>query len=196
MEATRVLTREHGLILQQLENLSAARRSLERGQRPPPAFFEKAVVFAREYADRFHHFKEEFLMFGLLARKLAGRLDTEIGALRHQHERCRQAMAAIERALPGYGAGDEIAATVVVAELAAYTALLRRHIRLEDEVFFPMVEKELGEEDDRYLTEQFAEEDRRGEGRDFSADGRRQVVEMGALIAAGRPGAPGGQGEA
>lgn len=195
MKATRVLTLEHGLILKQLENLSAARRSLERGQRPLPAFFEKAVLFAREYADRFHHFKEEFLMFGLLAQKQAGRLDTEIGALRHQHERCRQAMAAIERALPGYGAGDEIAATVMVVEVAAYTALLRRHIRLEDDVFFPMAEKELSEEDDRYLMEHFAEEARREEGRDFAAECRRQVVEMGVLIAVGRSGEPGGQGE-
>jgi hemerythrin-like domain-containing protein len=195
MKATRVLTLEHGLILKQLENLAAARRGLERGQRPPPAFFEKAVVFAREYADRFHHFKEEFLMFGLLAQKQAGELDTEIGALRHQHERCRLAMTAIERALPGYRAGDEIAATVVVVELAGYVALLRRHIHLEDDVFFPLAEKALSEEDDGYLMENFAEEARRHEGRDFTAECRRQVVEMGALVAVGRPGAPGRQGD-
>ena len=154
----------------------------------PAAFFENAVVFAREYADRFHHFKEEFLMFGLLAQKQAGRLDAEIGALRHQHERCRQAMAAIERALPGYGAGEEIAATAVVVELAAYVALLRRHIHLEDEVFFPLVEQVLDREDDRTLMAHIEEEARSPERAGFTAECRRQVARMGALLAAERPG--------
>src|SRR5512143_1171456 len=99
VESIRTLIGEHRLILEQLDNLSLARQMLEEGLWPPRAFFEGAVEFARAFADRFHHFKEEFLMFGMLAQKKHGRLDADIGALRYQHERCRKAMTEIERAL-------------------------------------------------------------------------------------------------
>lgn len=41
-----------------------------------------AVKFLHNFADKFHHFKEEYLMFGLLAEKKGGRFDGPIGALR------------------------------------------------------------------------------------------------------------------
>lgn len=182
VKSIHTLTSEHRLILEQLDNLSLARQRLEEGLWPPGAFFEGAVVFAREFADRFHHFKEEFLMFGLLAQKQEGRLDADIGALRYQHERCRQAMMEIERALPGYGSRDEIAATALAMGLSAYVTLLRRHIYLEDRVFFPLAAKALSEEDDQSLVMHFAEEEKRQVGHDFVAESRRQVQAMRDLL--------------
>jgi hemerythrin-like domain-containing protein len=180
-----LLKSEHRLILEQLDNLSRARQGLEEGSRPPGEFFESAVVFAREFADRFHHFKEEFLLFGMLARNQEGRLDAEIGALRYQHERCREAMATIEQALPAYGSGDEIAATLLAMGLSVYVTLLRRHIFLEDDVFFPLAAKMLTDEDDAELLKHFAEAQEQPSGRDFMADWRRQVAAMGALLRRG-----------
>jgi hemerythrin-like domain-containing protein len=88
MKAMQILTREHVLILQMLTQLSRAREKLEIKEQPPVEFFKKAILFSQNFADRFHHFKEEFLMFGLLAQKKEGVLDAEIGALWFQHERC------------------------------------------------------------------------------------------------------------
>lgn len=75
MHATEILTAEHELILNVLASLYRAQKKLERGQRPPCAFLEKSVKFACNFADRFHHFKEEYLMFGLLAQDIAALLD-------------------------------------------------------------------------------------------------------------------------
>ena len=69
MKATQTLTREHTLIFQMLAQLSCAKEKLEKKEQPPVAFFKKAVLFSQNIADRFHHDKEEFLMFGLLAQK-------------------------------------------------------------------------------------------------------------------------------
>ncbi|MBW1941869.1 MAG: hypothetical protein JRJ51_03435 [Deltaproteobacteria bacterium] len=45
---------------------------------PAKEFFEKAVAFARNFADRFHHYKEEHVMFAQLAEKKAGFFDGPI----------------------------------------------------------------------------------------------------------------------
>lgn len=181
MESVRVLTREHGVILAQLENIDRARRLLESGGLPPAAFYEQAVAFGREFADRFHHFKEEFLLFGLLARRREGGLDAAIGALRFQHERCRQALAEIEHALAGYAGGDEFAATTVAFAAAGYATLLRRHIHLEERRFFPLASRLLSADEDAELLRHFREEEV-GRSEEALADYRRRVERMSALL--------------
>ncbi|MBU1387781.1 MAG: protein phosphatase 2C domain-containing protein [Proteobacteria bacterium] len=110
MEIIEKLTTEHGAILKGLASLSEAKDALEKNRRPPKAFFDAAVVFFKEYADRFHHYKEEYILFSLLARKKEGDIDLEMGALRYQHELNRKCIAKIESALHGYETGNEIAA--------------------------------------------------------------------------------------
>ena len=55
MEISHDLIKEHVRILQGLEYLSMARHALEKNLHPPKEFFETAVLFFREYADKFHH---------------------------------------------------------------------------------------------------------------------------------------------
>ena len=62
MKSIEILTREHGLILQALDSLSLAQKKIETGKQPPKEFFEKALRFLRNFADKFHHFKEEYLI--------------------------------------------------------------------------------------------------------------------------------------
>jgi hemerythrin-like domain-containing protein len=135
MRTTEILTREHGLILQALESLSQAQKRIEKNQSLPKGYFEKALMFLREFADQFHHFKEEYLMFGLLALKKGGAFDGPIGSLRYQHERCRACIEAISNLRDGYSNGDGIATTKLLENLAAYISLLRRHIHERDLLF-------------------------------------------------------------
>jgi len=103
MDPIEILMNEHGLIRSYLDNLNKAVVKLENGEKPPRAFFEKAVAFSREFADKFHHFKEEHLMFVRLAAKKRGAVDAQIDALRYQHERGRELVTQIEGSLAGYG---------------------------------------------------------------------------------------------
>jgi len=63
MQPLETLRNEHGLIRQFLDNLALAVAELESEKRPPKEFFEMAVLFARTFADTFHHIKEEHVMF-------------------------------------------------------------------------------------------------------------------------------------
>jgi hemerythrin-like domain-containing protein len=182
MKATDILNREHDLILQALENLAGARDKIESGQSPPREFFEKALMFLREFADKFHHFKEEYLMFGLLALKKEGAFDGPIGALRYQHERCRKCIDEMNRSLDGYANGEDIAITSLLENLAAYISLLRRHIHEEDDTFFPMAEKELSKEEEEILLMQFKKEDEKMGAQKFYDNCRNLIDEMDALL--------------
>jgi hemerythrin-like domain-containing protein len=142
-----------------LASLSKAKDALEKNRHPPKEFFDAAVQFFREYADRFHHYKEEYLLFSLLAQKKEGDIDLEIGALRYQHELNRKCIARIEAALQGYETGNEIAVTTLLLNIASFISILKRHIFREDQLFFPMAEAELSEEEKDRLQSQFNQEE-------------------------------------
>ncbi len=80
-----IIFEEHNLILKGLDLLKTAAEKIVRNQNPPREFFEKAVRFTLNFTNRFHHYKEEIVMFGLLAQKKEGEIDAEIGCLRSQH---------------------------------------------------------------------------------------------------------------
>jgi hemerythrin-like domain-containing protein len=182
MKSLEILTKEHGLIRQVLDNLSLAIEKLEVDERPPREFFEKALSFARHFADKYHHFKEEYVMFGLLAQKKEGAIDAQIDALRYQHERGRNFIAEIANSLEGYSKGEEFSTTSLLENLAAYISLIRRHIHREDHFFYPMVEKELSAHEDKGLVEQFKKEEEKTGVIDFFEYSRRTVMEINALL--------------
>ena len=107
MKATEMLANEHRLMLKALDTFTLAKKRLENGEHPEALFFKKAVEFSKTFSDKFHHFKEEFLLFGLLAQKKDGALDLEMGALRYQHERNRFFLKNIEQSIDGYDLNND-----------------------------------------------------------------------------------------
>jgi hemerythrin-like domain-containing protein len=182
MESTDILIAEHGLIRQALGSLSLARNKLERNGRPQKSFFEKGIDFCRNFADRFHHFKEENLMFGMLALKEECDLDSEMIALRYQHERNRHFIRQMENVLDPYADGDDIATTTLLENLASYISLLKRHIHREDHLFFKMAERGFSDDEDIVLLEHFKIEEQRMGGRAFFEKSRALVREMEAMM--------------
>ncbi len=182
MKITQALIDEHISILKGLSFLKIARNKIENNQHPSKLFFQKAIPFFRNYADKYHHYKEEFLMFGFLAKKKEGLLDLEIGSLRHQHEIGRQFLTKIEKSLNGYEMENEIAITSLLENLASFISVLSRHIYREDYLFFPMVEKELSKDDKDLLIKQFQLEEEALEKRNPIEKNLELLNEMEQLI--------------
>lgn len=185
MEAIRVLKKEHDLILQVIDLLGLSREYLEKGVIIPCAFYEKAVIFCRDFADQFHHFKEEFLLFGLLAYKKEGKLDAVMGTLRYQHEQCSQCVARIEKAIEENRPYDEMTVTLILESVSVYVSLMRRHIYLENTIFFPMAEKALSGEEKQSLADQFAYEENRMDSKGSMWDEKRAIVDELSKMLAG-----------
>jgi hemerythrin-like domain-containing protein len=181
MDPIETLSNEHGLIRQYLDILSLAAEKIENGQRPSQAFFEKAVDFSRTFADQFHHFKEEHVLFVQLAQKKRGEVDAQLDALRYEHERGRALVAGIENALPGYASNDPIKTGELLENVAAYISLLRHHIHVEDHVFYPMARKTLTEKEFAALAPEF-EKQREKQGRGTFERCHKMVVDMGSVV--------------
>lgn len=181
MKPTEMLVEEHKVFNQALDSFRLARERMEQGVNPPVAFFEKAVDFARNYVDKYHHFKEEYLMFGRLAEKHHSDIDGEIEALRQQHDHGREYVSEMANALKGYAQGKDAQITIMLENLASYTTLLRHHIHREDNVFYPMVERDLSQQEMDDLAELFRQEAAKAGG-DMLGDMRRVAGELAALL--------------
>lgn len=182
MEVLTTLGKEHTNILRGLHYLEKSRDALEQNRRIPVDFFKTAVLFFSEYADRLHHYKEEYLLFSFLASKKDGTIDLEIGALRRQHELNRHHIKKIRESLHGYETDSEIAATTLLENLAAYISILKRHIHREDRIFFPMAEAELKGEEKKRMQDQFSEEEAALSSRKMIYDNLSRLMIMEKLI--------------
>ncbi len=181
MNPIETLSNEHGLIRQYLDNLALAAEKIEAGRYPPREFFDKAVEFARTFADKFHHFKEEHVMFVRLAQKRKGEIDGQIDSLRYQHERGRGLVNAIAQSLDGYAKGDPIKVADLVENTAGYISLLRHHIHIEDHLFYPMAKQELTADEMAALEEEFQKQ-RERLGPDTFEACHKLVVDMGSIL--------------
>lgn len=181
MQPIEELTNEHGLIRQFVDNLSMAADRIENGQRPSQAFFDKALDFAREFADSYHHFTEEHVLFVQLAQKQQGELDAQLDALRYQHERSRELLAGMADALDGYVAQDPSRTADLLQHMSAYASLLRHHIHVEDHVFYPLAKNTLTPDEMSSIAAEFDTQRERHGGETFERNHKR-VVDMGSIL--------------
>lgn len=159
MDIWQTLMNEHHLLQQFLDRLESAKIQMESGEYPPGEFFTHALEFARAFADKFHHFKEEYLLFNLLAMKKKGEIDAQIEALRYSHEQGRNYINQIAQALKGYEKRAEISGITIWENLAAYISLLKKHMHQEDHFFFLLAAKEILPAEQRELQEAFSKEE-------------------------------------
>lgn len=117
-------------VLAELPALSARiQKGLDTGTRQ---LITEAIDFIRQYADKFHHAKEEDILFKYFD---AGSDVLQVMYKEHDIGRnhVRTALAALEQ-------GN---AAVIIEHLSAYGSLLKEHIRKEDEILYPWMNREL-----------------------------------------------------
>ena len=131
-EITSALVAEHRLILRMLDVLERNALRTRRGEFRDYAFYLDAVDFIRTYADRFHHAKEEDILFEELVANGMPRANSPVAAMLMEHDRGRafvkEMEAAARAALAGKGGQDE----AIAANALGYLELLREHIAKED----------------------------------------------------------------
>jgi hemerythrin-like domain-containing protein len=102
------------------------------------------VHFIRTYADAFHHAKEEDILFGYADE------DSEvIQVMLEDHTTARGHVRAIVEGV------EARAAAAVTEHLVAYAALLTDHIKREDEILYPWIDRTLSTRQNSELFAQF-----------------------------------------
>lgn len=107
--------------------------------------FRDMITFARTYADRHHHGKEEQILF----REMMDHLGTvAVNLIQHgmlvEHDMGRFHISQLEEALSRYQASGSVEDKLeIVANAAGWANLLQRHIEKEDSVVYEFARNRL-----------------------------------------------------
>jgi hemerythrin-like domain-containing protein len=104
-------------------------------------FYLDGVDFIRNYADRFHHAKEEDVLFEALVQNGMPRQNSPIAAMLMEHDQGRAYVGAMEAAAQRALSGEQGQEGTIAENALAYAALLRDHIAKEDEILYPLAER-------------------------------------------------------
>jgi hemerythrin-like domain-containing protein len=141
------LKEDHKLIRRYLDNLLLAHDFLVEREEVPASIFDKTLEFSKTFMNKYHHYREEYVLFLKLAEKKGGSIDPQIISLRDQHERSRNLVSQIKEALKGYKKGDEVAVSRLAENVGYYVSLERQHVSRENHVFYPMAAESFSTDD-------------------------------------------------
>jgi len=128
----KALVDEHVLIKRWLALIPSVLKDLDLEKEEDRSLILQGVDFIRSYADRFHHAKEEDILFEYFDK------NSDILKVMYQdHIQGRAHVKAVVEAV------EQKNKAVVAEHLMAYRALLTQHIHKEDEILFPWMERNL-----------------------------------------------------
>lgn len=145
-DITHVMVEEHRLILRMIDLLEKNTTQMERGTFRNWQFYLDAVDFIRNFADRYHHAKEEDILFVELVKNGMPEKQSPIEAMLIEHDQGRAFVRALEEASGKALAGEPGQIPVIAENAKNYAELLRGHIDKEDNILYPLAERILPEE--------------------------------------------------
>jgi len=158
-KVTEILNKEHEHILKIVEALEDECHKLENGQNLDKSFFEKAIDFMKNYGDKFHHAKEEEILFKELKKEeVQGRMHcSPMDQMLHEHDIGREFVKNLEKGL------KEKNKEKIIENARGYCQLLREHIFKEDNILYGMANEALTDNEQKSLLEKFKIADKKNE---------------------------------
>jgi len=117
---------------------------------------EMVVCLIRDYADGFHHAKEEHLLFPVLVKKGFSIEQGPVSVMLHEHAAGRTFVKGMNEEIEKIKQGDVSSFTLLYENMQGYIDLLRAHIGKENNVLFRMADKALSAEEQDGLLKAFA----------------------------------------
>lgn len=149
--ATQNLEHDHKYILQLIDvmHIMVSKKTTNTED------IEKVIWLIRNYADGFHHAKEEDLLFPSMKEKGFSAEEGPIAVMLSDHTQGRAYVKNMELGLQKYLKGDKESITSVYESMTAYGQLLQNHIAKENNVLFRMADKVLSPTDQENLLMEF-----------------------------------------
>ena len=126
------LVDEHVIIKKLVALIPAIIENLDVESEPGRQTIIKSVEFIRSYADKYHHAKEEDILFKYF--------DENLDIIKVIHEDHEAARAHVRAVLEGLDEKDRVK---IAEHLDAYHELLSEHIKKEDEILYPWMDRNL-----------------------------------------------------
>ncbi len=153
MEYTKVLYDEHEVILSAVEIAKDSENLLNKNPEKWKEFCIKLIYFFRHYADKYHHHKEEELLFQKISEENEVMGMNIIAEMLENHEDFREYISDIEDSL-------EVDVKIAFSKLIDYCENLSDHIAAENEELFISAETLLSQHDLETMMFQFQDIDR------------------------------------
>jgi len=145
MDITQTLVDEHRLILKMIALLEKNAPLMVEGNYRNWQFYLDGIDFIRQYADRFHHAKEEDVLFKALIDNGMPKEHSPVAAMLMEHDQGRSFVRAMEAAVHEAQAGRTDTYQAIAENALGYAALLRDHISKEDDILYPLAERVIPE---------------------------------------------------
>lgn len=148
---TQQLSAEHQNILRVIDHVLVECQRLGKGGELDVEFIEQTIDFIRNYADKFHHAKEEDILFDAMLSNVDWLHCNPIPVMMNEHNAGREYVRDLENALRKndlYG---------VIENARGYCYLLQNHIYKEDNILYPMAEEALNDEQKEMVLQKYSE---------------------------------------
>ena len=142
---TKALVDEHRLILRMIALLEKNAPRTAVGSYLNWQFYLDGIDFIRQYADRFHHAKEEDVLFKALISNGMPKDHSPVAAMLMEHDQGRSYVLVMKSAVHEAQAGRTDIYQAIADNALGYAALLRDHIAKEDDILYPLSERVLPE---------------------------------------------------
>lgn len=155
MTPTEDLIREHNAIKEMLSIMSKIGENIGREKGFDIGDVDKIIDFLKTFADKCHHGKEESALFPALVLAGIQKDNGPVGVMLQEHNVGRGYVNGLIEGVADYKKNFANCCGLVSACLTNYVNLLNSHIMKEEEVLFPMADKELSQQKQNEILDQF-----------------------------------------
>lgn len=156
MNTIKILVNEHDNIKKVLKVVRKICTGIVEGKEIPHNDLVSIIDFIRNYADKYHHGKEEDMLFKDMAKELEDKIGPgPVQGMLIEHDFGRGFVRELEAALKAYKEGNSDVKVDIIANAMGYANLLERHIFKEDNMLYKYAEKNLKEETMNKLDREF-----------------------------------------
>lgn len=149
--ATQNLENDHEHILQLIEVMN----NMAKIKSNDTDDIESVITIISNYADGFHHAKEENLLFPAMVEKGYSLEQGPIAVMLHDHELGRTYVQGMRDGLLQYRNGATEALDIIYNNMMKYGQLLQNHIAKENNILFRMADNALSIEEQQQLLKEF-----------------------------------------
>lgn len=144
-----ILMKEHQFIAKVVEAVINEADKLEAGEKINELFFEQAIDFIVNYADKFHHSKEEDILFKTMCSDPGAMHCNPTEQMLYEHKIGRENVLKMKQGLADKNK------KMLIEGAYGYGYLLRDHIVKEDSILYPMAEDIVGEKEMKQMAVSF-----------------------------------------
>lgn len=140
MKAIEILVKEHDSILQMID---VTRKLLADKSKVNIDHVEQIIDFIKNFADKYHHLKEEDVLFVVLEKHGMPANGGPIAVMLAEHDEGRKYIKQATKGVAEYKLGNSSALNDIEFNLLNFCTLLTKHIDKENNILYPMAERML-----------------------------------------------------